>query len=80
MKPIIVNLPDSLEAETWEIKMLLAAMLHQQGRASGSAAALVAEVSKQTSLEMPGKFGVSVFGKSVENLEQDVRNAGGRYS
>lgn len=80
MKNITVTLPDTIEAEDWEVKMLLAAMLYQQGKATGGEAALVAEVSKSTFLEMLGKFGVSVFSDSVEDLEQDVRNAGGRYS
>lgn len=80
MKNVVVALPESVEAEEWEVKMMLAAMLYQQGKASGSEAAEVAGMTKRTFLEMLGKFGVSVFSDSVDDLREDVQNAGGRNS
>ena len=80
MKTITVAIPETVEAEEWEIKMMLAAMLYQQGKASGGEAAEVAGMTKRTFLEMLGKFGVSVFSDSVDDLQQDVYNAGGRNS
>ena len=80
MKNLSVAIPESVEAEEWELKMMLAAMLYQQGRATGGEAAAVAGMTKRTFLEMLGKFGVSVFSDSVDDLREDVRNAGGRHS
>ncbi|UYZ63550.1 UPF0175 family protein [Hymenobacter weizhouensis] len=80
MKNVTVTLPESVEAEEWELKMMLAAMLYQQGKATGGEAAEIAGMSKRTFLKMLGKFGVSVFSDSVDDLLTDVQNAGGRNS
>ena len=77
MKNVTVAIPESVEAEDWELKMMLAAMLYQQGKATGGEAAEIAGLTKRTFLEMLGKFGVSVFSESVDDLAADVRNAGG---
>lgn len=77
MKNVTVAIPESVEAEDWELKMMLAAMLYQQGKATGGEAAEIAGLTKRTFLEMLGKFGVSVFSDSVADLQADVRNAGG---
>ncbi|HEX8426326.1 UPF0175 family protein [Hymenobacter sp.] len=80
MRNLTVAIPETVEADEWELKMMLAAMLYQQGKATGGEAAEIAGMTKRTFLEMLGKFGVSVFSESVDDLLSDIDNAGGRNS
>ncbi len=80
MRNMTVTIPETVDAEEWEVKMMLAAMLYQQGKATGGEAAEIAGMTKRTFLEMLGKFGVSVFSDSVDDLLADIQNAGGSNS
>jgi predicted HTH domain antitoxin len=67
-----LELPDSLQLSEFDIKMILAAKLYEMGTLSGGQAAELAGVSKRTFLELLGKYGVSIFGYSAEELEEDL--------
>ena len=67
MKTLTLNIPDSVN-ET-DVKMQLAAQLFENGILSSGQAADLAGLTKREFLENVGKYGVSIFGESVEDLE-----------
>ncbi|HLF63843.1 MAG TPA: UPF0175 family protein [Saprospiraceae bacterium] len=67
MKTLTLNIPDSVN-ET-DVKMQLAAQLFEKGIMSSGQAADLAGMTKREFLENVGKYGVSIFGESIEDLE-----------
>lgn len=54
--------------------MLIAVKLFEDGKLSSGQAAEIVGVSKRTFIELLGKYNVSVFGYSYEELEEDLEN------
>ena len=75
MKTITLKVPDDIRRKDWEISMMLAARLYADGDVSAAQGAEMVGVSRQTFVELLGKYGVSYFSESTEDLESDVRNA-----
>ena len=75
MRKLQLNIPDSVEKNDSELAMIIAAKLYEDGVLSSGQAAELAGLSKRTFIEMLGKYGVSVFSSSVEDLESDIANA-----
>lgn len=75
MRTLQLHIPDSVEKEDNELAMIIASKLYEDGRLSAGQAAEVAGVSKRTFIELLGKYGVSVFSTSVDDLESDIENA-----
>jgi len=68
-----LKLPDSVRLSEFDIKMTLAAKLYEDGTLSGGQAADLVGISKRDFLEQLGKFGVSIFGYTAEELREDVK-------
>lgn len=75
MKALTINLPDSLDSEEFEIKMLLAGQLYERGKVSLGQAAGIVGISKRSFIEIMGRFGFSIFSDSIEDLRNDIANA-----
>jgi len=75
MKTITLKVPEDVRLKDWEISMMLAARLYAEGDISAAQGAEMVGVSRQTFVELLGKYGVSYFSESPEDLESDVRNA-----
>ena len=75
MKTLTINLPESVESEEFELKMILAGQLYERGKVTLGQAADIVGVSKRTFIEIMGRFGFSIFGDSVDDLKSDVANA-----
>ena len=75
MRVITIHIPDTVELEEKEAKMMLAAQLYEKGRLSLGQAAQLVGYSKATFMELLGEFGVSVINYSAEELDQDIENA-----
>ncbi|MGV8090638.1 MAG: UPF0175 family protein [Mangrovibacterium sp.] len=75
MRTIQLNIPDSVDKNDHELAMLIASKLYEDGTLSSGQAADLAGVSKRTFIEMLGKYGISVFSTSLEDLESDIANA-----
>ena len=75
MKALTINLPDSLDSEEFEIKMLLAGQLYERGKVSLGQAAGIVGISKRSFIEIMGRFGFSMFSDSIEDLHNDIANA-----
>lgn len=75
MKPVTIELPESLGLTNAEAKMFFAAKLYEMGKVSQGQGAEIAGVSKRHFIESLGKYGVSVFNYSSEDLETELNNA-----
>lgn len=67
MKTLTINIPDSVN-ET-DVKMQLAAQLFEKGVLSSGQAADLAGISKREFIETVGKYGVSIFGETPDDLK-----------
>jgi predicted HTH domain antitoxin len=79
MQTLKVELPDTVNLDVQEAKMLLAVKLHERGILSLGQAAEVAGYSKRTFMELLGQYGGTLFNYSADELAQDTANAQ-RYS
>lgn len=66
MKTITINLPE--EAELEKVKMIIAASLFEKGILSSGEAAELVGITRRQFIEDVGKYGVSIFGESAEDL------------
>ncbi len=66
MKSLTINLPE--DANLKDVKMLIAAALFKQGILSSGQAAEMAGITRREFLENVGKYGVSIFGETEEDL------------
>lgn len=70
MKSITLSLPEDVNEQ--EVKMVVAALLFDKGLLSSGQAAQYAGISKRTFLENVGKYGVSIFGETPEDLSRPL--------
>jgi len=75
MRTIHLSIPDSVDKNDNELVMLIASKLYEDGTLSSGQAADLAGLSKRTFIELLGKYGVSVFSTSIDDLESDIANA-----
>lgn len=66
-----LKLPDSVKLSDFARKMTRAAKLYEDGILSGGQAAELVGISKREFLEQLGKYGVSIFGYTAEELRED---------
>jgi predicted HTH domain antitoxin len=75
MREVSLSIPDFVEINTGDLKMMLAVDLYKNGSVSIGQAAEVAGVSKRTFIETMGNFGATVFNYTAEEVERDFKNA-----
>lgn len=75
MRTLTVDLPDFVDVDPRELKLILATRLYKEQKLSLGQAGELAGVSKRTFIELLGNYGVSVFNQEVDELEADLRNA-----
>ena len=68
-----ITLPPDVNMSEFDLKMTLAAKMYEDGILSGGQAAELAGVSKRTFLESLGKYGVSIFGYTADELREEVQ-------
>ncbi len=68
MNTLTVNLPEGVELS--EVRMILAASLFGQGILSSGQAAELVGINKRQFLEKVGKYGVSIFGETAEDIQK----------
>jgi len=66
VKTITINLPEETELD--KVKMVIAVALFQQGILSSGQAAELVGITRRAFLEEAGKFGVSIFGETAEDI------------
>ena len=75
MPTLTIELPDFINIELKEIKLLLAAKLYEEGKLSLGQAAELVGVSKRTLMELLGQYGVSIFNYEAQEITGDFDNA-----
>ena len=68
MKSITIKLPE--DAKLKEVRMIVAAALFKQGIWSSGQAAEMVGIARRLFLEEVGKYGVSIFGETAEDLSK----------
>ena len=71
---ISLNLPYTIYTNEFEIKMIVASTLFEEGRLSSGQAAEIVGITKKAFIELLGKYGVSVFGYDSDELTKDLSN------
>lgn len=75
MRTLTLTLPDTVEVETSDVLMMVAARLYERGTLSLGQAAELAGKSKRVFAEMLGSYGVSIFNHPAADIARDVKNA-----
>jgi len=75
MRTIQLNIPDSVDLKDYDLAMMVAAKLYEDCKLSLGQAAQVAGLTKETFIELLGRYGVSIFSDSVSDLHSDIANA-----
>jgi len=75
MKTLKLNIPDSVDFNENEAKMLLAGKLYEQGKLTLGQAAQLVGLSKRSFIEIMGKYGFSIISDSIDDLHSDIKNA-----
>jgi len=72
---VTVNLPENVGLKEFDFIVYVASKMYEDGLLSSGQAAEMAGLSKRTFIEILGKYGVSLFSQSEEDLINDVNNA-----
>jgi predicted HTH domain antitoxin len=72
---INIQLPEGLNLSPFDLSMMLASKLFEEGFITSGQGAEMTGLSKQAFLELLGKYGVSAFQTSPNDLEDDLKNA-----
>jgi len=75
MKTLTVKIPSTVELDESELLLILASKLYEKGKLSLGQAAELAGFSKRAFAEILGRYGVSVFNYSADDLDRDLENA-----
>ncbi|MBS7787676.1 UPF0175 family protein [Flavobacterium sp. CYK-55] len=75
MRVVQLNIPDSVELKDYDFSMIIAAKLYEDAKLSAGQAAEIAGLTKRAFLEILGRYGVSIFSNSIEDLRRDIANA-----
>lgn len=75
MKTIQFTIPETVDLDDREAKMLLASRLYEKGKLTLGQAASIVEMSKRTFMEILGNYGVSVFNFPESEIGDDIKNA-----
>jgi predicted HTH domain antitoxin len=74
MRLVTLKLPDNIDLNEKEISIMLAAKLYDLGKMSLGQAANLVDLNKAAFMNELGKYNVSVFGETLEELEQELKN------
>ncbi len=72
---IQLNLPDGLQVSQFELSVLFAAKLFEEGLITSGQGAEMVGLSKRAFIELLGKYNVSIFQYDIEEIEEDIANA-----
>ncbi len=75
MKTITLNIPESLDLNDKEAKMLLASRLYEKGKLTLGQGAELVGLSKSTFMELLADYDVSLINHDATDLDSDINNA-----
>lgn len=72
---VTVNLPESLALKEFDLVVYISTKLYEDGIITAGQAAEMSGLSKRAFIEILGKYGVSLFSESEDDLLNDIKNA-----
>lgn len=75
MNKIMLNVPETINLKSFDFSVYVASKMYEDGLVSAGQASEMVGISKRAFIEILGKYGVSLFSKSVDDLEKDITNA-----
>ena len=75
MNPIQLNIPDTVDLDDKEVKMLLASRLYEKGKLSLGQAADLVGLSKRAFMELLGDYDVAIVNYPASELDGGIINA-----
>ena len=75
MKTLTINIPDNVDLNVGEARLMLAAKLFEKGKLTLGQAAEIVGLSKRAFMEIAGDFDVSPINSAITDIENDVTNA-----
>ena len=75
MKTLTINIPDNVDLNVGEARLMLAIKLFEKGKLTLGQAAEIAGFSKRAFMEITGDYDVSPINSAIEDIENDVNNA-----
>jgi predicted HTH domain antitoxin len=75
MRIVQLNIPDSVDLKDYDFSMIIAAKLYEDAKLSAGQASEIAGLTKRAFIEILGKYDVSVFSSSIDDLRLDIANA-----
>ena len=73
MRTVTLKLPDNIELNEKEISIMLAAQLNNLGKMALGQAANLVDLNKAEYINELGKYNVTVFGETLEELGQELK-------
>lgn len=70
-----IELPTDITSTPFDLKMLFAAKLFEEGIVSSGQGAKMVGISRRAFIELLGQYGVSAFQTEVNELLEDIANA-----
>ncbi|MBE0638579.1 MAG: UPF0175 family protein [Bacteroidales bacterium] len=74
MNKITLNIPESINLTNFDLTVYVAAKMYEDGLVSAGQASEIVGISKRAFIEILGKYGVSLFSQSVDDLEKEIAN------
>jgi predicted HTH domain antitoxin len=75
MKTLTINIPDNVDINVGEARLLLAANLYEKGKLTIGQTAEIVGLSKRSFMEILADFDVSPINSVFADIEKDVTNA-----
>ena len=75
IRDLRLRLPEGIQASQFELSMLFAAKLFEEGLITSGQGAEMVGLSKQAFIELLGKYKVSIFQYDIDEIEEDIANA-----
>ena len=75
MNKVTLNIPDNINLNMFDFSVYVASKMYEDGLVSAGQASQMVGISKRAFIEIIGKYGVSLFSQSIEDLDKDIENA-----
>ncbi len=75
MNKVTLNIPENINLKTFDFAVYVASKMYEDGLVSAGQASEMVGISKRAFIEILGKYGVSLFSQSLDDLNEDISNA-----
>ena len=75
MRTIQIKIPEDIDFKGHDFLMIIASKLYEEAKISSGQAAQMLGLTKRTFLELLGKYKISVFSTSINDLHSDIANS-----